>query len=179
MRVGGLLTYLTPTPVTRRTHGDDPVTDALDGIVATANAWSQLPSPGVVAELQNLVQAYALFADCGRGDDLADLFTEDAAWDGTELGYGSAQGPAAIAATVLEHYDPARPMIHLPGPPLLVELSDERASGVCWCLATRSTGGAPSPLIFFYYDDEFRRDGASQWRFARRTLRLRFRSDRA
>ena len=157
--------------------GDEPVTDALGGIMATSRAWSQLPSPEVVAQLQNLVQAYSLFTDQGQADDLAELFTADAAWDGTELGYGSAQGPAAIVATVLQHHDPARPMIHLPGPPLLVELSGERASGACWCLATRSTSGAASPLIFFYYDDEFSRDGAGRWRFARRTLRLRFRSD--
>ena len=147
-----------------------------DAIAATARAWSAPPHPETVAALQNLVQAYAFFTDHADADGLAGLFTADASWDGTDLGYGSAQGPADIVEAVLQHVDPARPMIHLPGPPLLVHASDDHARGMCWCMATRAAAGAAGPLIFFYYDDEFRRDDAGRWLFSRRTLRLRFRS---
>ena len=152
------------------------MTDALDGLVTAARARSEPPPSNSAAELQNLVQAYAVFTDRGLADELAGLFTDDATWDGTALGYGSARGPAEIVEVVLQHVDPARPMIHLPGPPLLVHVADDHARGMCWCLATRATDGAAGPLIFFYYDDEFRRDDAGRWLFSRRTLHLRFRS---
>jgi hypothetical protein len=145
-----------------------------DAILATARSWTSAPGPDVVAELNNLVQAYALFTDEGRAEDLAGLFTADATWDGTDLGYDSARGPEAIAAAVLKHFDPARPMIHVPGPPLLVEASDSEVRGVGWCLATRSAGDGASPVIYFHYDDQYRRDDG--WRFSSRTLLLRFRS---
>ena len=147
-----------------------------EAIAAAARVWSAPPHPETVTALQNLVQAYAFLTDHADADGLAALFTSDADWDGTDLGYGSAHGPADIVAAVLQHVDPARPMIHLPGPPLLVEESEDHARGLCWCMATRAAAGAPSPLIFFYYDDEFRRDDAGRWLFSRRTLHLRFRS---
>jgi hypothetical protein len=147
---------------------------ASDGLLETARGWDRPPPPDVVAELHNLVQAYALFTDNGRAADLAGLFTADASWDGTALGYGSAHGPEAIAATVLQHFDAARPMIHVPGPPLLVQVSPSEVHGAAWCVATRSSGDGPGPLIFFHYDDAFRR-AAGGWRFARRTLLLKFR----
>jgi SnoaL-like domain len=146
-----------------------------DTMVATAGQWSTAPPPEVAVELNNLVQAYALFADKGRADELATLFTADATWDGTDLGYGSARGPAAIAATVVQHFDPTCPMVHVPGPPLLVRVSDSEVRGVGWCSATRSGDDGANPVIYFHYDDEFRRDGGG-WRFSRRTLHLRFRS---
>ncbi len=123
--------------------------DRRETLLATASAWNQTPPPDVVADLHNLVQAYALFADNGRADELADLFTADATWDGTELGYGTAEGPEAIAATVLEHFDPTRPMIHVPGPPLLVAVAESEVRGAGWCLATRagSDGTAPAHLL--------------------------------
>jgi SnoaL-like domain len=153
----------------------DSTTGRRDAILSTARRWSEPPPPDVVAELHNLAQAYALFTDHGRADELAALFTDDATWDGTELGYGVAHGPEAIAAAVLAHYDPGRPMIHVPGPPLLVAVSESEVRGAGWCLATRSGGDGTGPMIYFHYDDEFRRDSGG-WRFARRTLLLRFRS---
>jgi hypothetical protein len=77
----------------------------------------------VVAALGNLVQAYAIYADRGREAELAALFTADATWDGTQRGYGAAEGPESIAATVLVHFDPGTPMMHVPGPPLLVAVA--------------------------------------------------------
>jgi hypothetical protein len=153
----------------------DRTTDRRDTLLATARRWSESPPPDVVVELHNLVQAYALFADNGRADELADLFTADATWDGTELGYGTAEGPEAIAATVLGHFDPTRPMIHVPGPPLLVAVAESEVRGVGWCFATRASSDGAAPLIYFHYDDEFRRD-ARGWRFSRRTLLLRIRA---
>ena len=57
------------------------------------------PAPEVVAQLQNLVQVYAVLTDAGRAEELAALFTSDASWNGEVLGYGSARGPRRIAAT--------------------------------------------------------------------------------
>jgi hypothetical protein len=153
----------------------DPTIRGRDAILATARSWTSAPAPDVVAELNNLVQAYALFTDEGRADELAGLFAADATWDGTDLSYDSARGPEAIAAAVLKHFDPARPMIHVPGPPLLVRVSDSEVRGVGWCLATRSPGDRASPVIYFHYDDLYRR-GDDGWRFSNRTLFLRFRS---
>jgi hypothetical protein len=155
---------------------DDPVTGKLDSILATASRWSTPPSPAVMAHLQNLMQVYALYTDEGRGQELARLFTADATWDGTELGYGVASGPEEIAATVLQHFQPARPMLHVPGPLLAVEIADGEARGVSWCLATRESGSGAGPLIYFHYHDGFRRDAAGGWHFSRRVLRLRFRA---
>jgi len=150
----------------------DPVAPTLE----TAARWRDAPAPEVVGRLQNLTQVYAVLTDAGRAEELAELFTSDASWDGEELGYGSARGPADIASTVLAHFDPARPMMHVPGAALLVAISDTEVHGVNWCLATRSSTDSNSPLIWFMYDDVFRRDDDGEWRFAARTLRLRFRT---
>jgi hypothetical protein len=153
---------------------DVPVSGHLSA-VESAVRWEDAPPPDVAAKLQNLVQAYAVLADEGRESELAGLFWPDAAWDGRELGYGVASGPAAIAKVVLEHFDPGRPMVHMPGPALLTMAPNGDVEGLCWCLATRLTGGRTAPMIYFYYHDLMRRDMDGNWRFARRYLRLRFR----
>lgn len=135
-----------------------------------------VPPPEVAAGLQNLIQAYALLTDEGREPELAALFWPDAVWDGRELQYGVATGPESIARLVLTHFDPARPVVHLPGPALLTVVSDREVEGVCWCLATRLTEDRTGPMIYFYYHDLMRRDADGDWRFARRYLRLRFRA---
>ena len=96
----------------------DPVAPTLE----TAARWRDAPAPEVVGRLQNLTQVYAVLTDAGRAEELAELFTSDASWDGEELGYGSARGPADIASTVLAHFDPARPMMHVPGAALLLRM---------------------------------------------------------
>ena len=151
--------------------------DPLAAMMETAARWRDAPAPEVVAQLQNLIQVYAVLTDAGREAELAALFTSDASWVGEELGYGSARGPVDIAAAVLAHLDPARPMMHVPGAALLVEISDREVHGVSWCLATRSSAEGRGPLIWFMYDDVFRRDDDGEWRFAARTLHLRFRTD--
>ena len=151
-------------------------TDPLATTMETAARWRDAPAPEVVAQLQNLVQVYAVLTDAGRAEELAALFTSDAWWNGEDLGYGSARGPADIAATVLQHFNPARPMMHVPGPALLVAISDTEVHGVSWCLATRSSAEGNGPLIWFIYDDVFRHDDDGNWRFAARTLHLRFRT---
>ena len=143
--------------------------------VESAVRWAEVPPPSVVAELQNLVQAYALLTDEGREAELAALFWPDAVWDGQELRYGVATGPAAIAKLVLAHFDAARPIIHMPGPALLTATPDGDVEGICWCLAPRLIDGRTAPMIYFYYHDLMRCDAEGHWRFARRFLRLRFR----
>lgn len=142
----------------------------------TAARWRDTPPPEDVAQLQNLVQVYAVFTDAGLAAELSALFTSDASWNADDLGYGSARGPADIAATVLQHFDPTQPMMHVPGPALLAAISPTEVHGVCWCLASRSSSEGDGPLIWFSYDDVFRRDDDGHWRFAARTLRLRFRT---
>ena len=143
--------------------------------VESAVRWEAAPPPSVAAELQNLVQAYALLTDEGREAELAALFWPDAVWDGRELQYGVATGPESIAKLVLTHFDPAKPIIHMPGPALLTATSEGEVEGVCWCLATRLVDGRTAPMIYFYYHDLLRCDAEGRWRFARRFLRLRFR----
>lgn len=135
-----------------------------------ARRWDRPPPLADAVVLTNLIQAYACLADAGDGDRLAALFTDDAEWDGTDLGYGTAVGPTAIAALVCAHVDPAAPMIHLPGPALLVEVDEATVLGVTWCMALRWREGVTCPVTYFSYDDEFRRDDAGAWRFRRRTL---------
>ena len=135
-----------------------------------AAQWQQAPpDPATTQAIANLMQAYALFTDHARGEDLAGLFTEDAVWDGRDLGYGTARGPQAIAEAVLVHDKPDSTMVHLPGPPMLVSRSDREVGAFSWCLATRSVGGQVRPLIFFAYTDVLRCDEQC-WRFAHRTL---------
>lgn len=138
-----------------------------------ATGWASPPSPADAEQLRNLLAAYATFTDSGRRAELARLFTADAAWDGTELGYGRASGPEAIADLVLGHHDPQRPMFHFPGPPLLVSRSAAEVHASSWCLAGRSDGG---PVSYFEYADVLLREAGGRWHFARRTLRLRRRS---
>jgi hypothetical protein len=138
------------------------------------SGWSSPPPEETCQQLNNLVQAYALFGDAAREPELAALFTADATWDGTSLGYGSAVGSAQIAALVCGHYRPEQPMVHLPGPPLLAARSDREVDGVTWCTATRWTDGAVRPVIYFHYEDRFVRGEDGQWRFAARRLLAAF-----
>jgi SnoaL-like domain len=154
---------------------DHATTQAVDDLLSTAGEWASPPPPEVAAVLGNLLQLYAVYTDRGREAELATLFTPDARWDGTELGFGVGEGPEAIAATVLSHFNPAKPMMHVPGPPLLVAVSDDIVRGISWCIATRMSGDRLDPLIWFQYHDEFRRDDGA-WRFRSRQLLLRFRA---
>ncbi len=132
-----------------------------------ARRWQDAASADDVVLVGNLLQAYAMFTDAGLGDDLAGLFTADATWDGTALGYATATGPRDIADVVLAHHDPTRPMVHLPGPPLVVRSGDD-LEVVSWTLATRFVDGVARPFLFFSYHDVLVRTGGS----------LRFRSRR-
>ena len=136
--------------------------------------WQDTATADDVVLVGNILQAYAFFTDAGLRDDLARLFTADAVWDGTALGYARASGPAAIADAVLAHHDPRRPMIHLPGPPLVVR-SGEDLEVFSWTLATRFVDGTAKPLIFFSYHDVLTRVGGSL-RFRSRRLDLTFRA---
>jgi hypothetical protein len=142
--------------------------------LALASRSATPPGPAVVAEVNNLIQAYALFTDHGCTEEVAELFTPDATWDGRELGYGQAAGPVAIAAAVVSHFDPDRPMAHLPGPAMVVETSATKVEAYSWCLASRFTDGKSSPLIWFAYEDRLRLV-SGRWLFSHRQLRLRFR----
>ena len=132
------------------------------------------PPPATSVLLQNLVQAYALYTDAGAKDQLANLFTADAEWDGSSLGYGTAVGPEAIAELVCGHNKVDEPMMHMPGPAVLVALDDTAVHGVSWCTATRWRDGASSPVIYFYYHDVFQRATDDTWRFSRRDLHAAF-----
>jgi len=139
-----------------------------------ARRWQDAASGDDVALIGNLLQAYALFTDAGLRDDLASLFTEDATWDGTSLGYATATGPTTIADVVLAHHDASRPMVHLPGPPLAVRSGDD-LEVFSWTVATRLVDGATKPLIFFSYRDVLTRTDEGL-RFRSRVLDLTFRA---
>jgi len=151
------------------------MTDAITSTMGpdVPEGWGAVPAPEDLQQLTNLLQMYGILTDQGRADELAALFTDDAVWDGDEFGFGAATGAPAIAALVTGHVDPAQPMAHLPGPPLLNRVSADEVHGVCWCMAARWTGSAMAPVLYFHYEDVFRRD-AQGWRFARRRLRRRF-----
>lgn len=139
-----------------------------------ANRWATPPPPATSVLIQNLVQAYALFTDTGDAARLAELFTEDAEWDGSGLGYGTATGPDAIAELVCRHIDVDEPMMHMPGQALLAAVNDVEVDGVTWCTATRWRGGTTRPVVYFYYEDFFSRATDSTWRFRRRNLQAAF-----
>jgi SnoaL-like domain len=146
-----------------------PPTSPLD----LARRWQDAASADDVVLVGNLLQAYALFTDAGLGDDLAGLFTAEATWDGTALGYATATGPREIADVVLAHHDPTRRMVHLPGPPLAVRCGED-LEVISWTLATRFVDGVARPLIFFGYHDVLARVDGSL-RFRSRRLDLTFR----
>jgi SnoaL-like domain len=117
-----------------------------------------------------MLQAYTVFTDAGRRAELAELFAADAVWDGTDLGYGRASGPEAIADAVLSRSDPGRPMFHFAGPPLLTARSAHEVHAFSWCVAGRATDAG---TIYFEYADVLRRDGEGRWQFASRRLLAR------
>jgi hypothetical protein len=137
-----------------------------------AGRWATPPPPATSVVLQNLV--HAMFTDIGDAGRLAELFTADAEWDGSSLGYGSAEGPDGIAELVCRHINVDEPMMHMPGPVLLSAVDDVEANGISWCTATRWRDGATRPVIYFYYDDVFSRAADSTWRFRRRGLHAAF-----
>ena len=142
--------------------------------VIEAGSWGNVPDGRDVQAIQNLLQMYALACDAGRASDLAPMFTPDAVWDGTGLGFVVAEGPGQIGDAVVGHFDPARPMMHLPGPAVLTAVADAQVRAVSWCLATRWTDGEIRPHIHFYYDDELVRGADGTWRFRSRRLRPAF-----
>ena len=75
----------------------------------TPRRWGDVPPPDDALEVQNLLQMYGFLVDQGRGQELGTLFVDDAEWDGTELGFGSARGRDDIVTLVIGHVDPARP----------------------------------------------------------------------
>ena len=139
-----------------------------------ARRWQDAASADDLVLVGNLLQTYALFTDAGLKDELASLFTADATWDGSALGYAAATGPTAIADVVLAHHDVARPMVHLPGPPLAVRSGDD-LEVFSWTVATRLVDGATKPLIFFSYRDVLTRTDEGL-RFRSRVLDLTFRA---
>jgi len=148
--------------------GTDPGRVALPLVPAIhpAAGWSRPPAPSDAELIRNLLQAYTVLTDSGQTDEVAELFTEDASWDGTSLGYGSATGPGAIAALVTSHFDPDRLMFHFMGPGLLEARSADEVHSWGWCIAGRQDAGA---LIYFDYYDVLRRVPPG-WRFAHRRL---------
>src|SRR3954468_1053410 len=117
-----------------------------------AGRWATPPSPSTSVLLQNLVQTYALLTDMGDAARLAELFTADAEWDGSSLGYGTADGADAIAELVCGRFNVDEPMMHMPGPVLFAEVDDFEVRGISWCTATRWRDGITRPIIYFYYD---------------------------
>lgn len=150
------------------------MTDSRLERLETTSHWETPPPPATSVVLQNLVQAYALMTDAGAQAQLAKLFTADAEWDGSSLGYGTAVGPQAIAELVCGHNKEDEPMMHMPGPAVLVAVGDTEVHGVSWCTATRWRDGATRPIIYFYYHDVFRRATDETWRFSRRGLHAAF-----
>ena len=136
-----------------------------------AAAWERCPSGDDAAAIGNLLQAYAMFSDNGSRAELVSVFTDDATWDGTATGYDYCVGPEQIADSVLQHLDPARPMAHLPGPPLLICLDDDTVEAFSWCLATRLEEGVTKPIMYFSYQDVIVRTAVG-WRFRSRLLSL-------
>ena len=140
-------------------------------ILRIAAGWTSAVDPADAVQIGNLLQTYALYTDAALADELGSLFIDDATWDGSALGYGAVSGRAAIVAEVLRHADPAKPMLHLPGPPLVVRVDDDTAEVFTWTLATRHSDGITKPFIFFSYTDRVVRT-ARVWRFASRQLHL-------
>ncbi|MET0910607.1 MAG: nuclear transport factor 2 family protein, partial [Ilumatobacteraceae bacterium] len=118
--------------------------------LAADGSWGNVPDQRDVQAIQNLIQSYAFRSDAGHAAGLASMFTPDAVWDGREHGYGLAEGPDAIAENVVRHFDPDRPMMHMPGPAVLAAVADDEVRAVCWCLATRWADGRTSAFIHFY-----------------------------
>ena len=137
--------------------------------IRLAAAWNDGPSGDDATAIGNLLQAYAIFTDNGCREELTACFTTDATWDGTAIGYDDAVGAEQIADVVLQHLDPARPMLHLPGPPLLVRIDDDTVEAFSWCTATRLVEGVTKPITYFSYQDVVVRTDLG-WLFRSRLL---------
>lgn len=127
------------------------------------------PNPTDVLMIERLLTDFAFFADRGDGAALGDLFLEDAI---LIVGGRDLQGPRQIAEDCHRRFeDPHRKTRHL-WANLRVDRSDAESIGSSALQLTfeQSTPGLPVLLRVNDLHDEFRKDAAGHWRFARRRI---------
>jgi SnoaL-like domain len=144
-------------------------------LAAVIAGRSEPPSGEDAAAIQNLIQSYGYLVDNAQEAALAGIFTDDAEWNGTEFDYGVQVGSVAIAASLVRHFDPENPMMHLPGPAILSLVGPDEVAGAVWSMSTRWVDGATLPFKYFHYEDRYRRGLDGIWRIHRRHAHRRFR----
>lgn len=116
--------------------------------------------------IQQLCARYAHFLDQGRSDDAAELFAEDATWDGTASGIGRREGREAIRAGFAGG---AHRYLHLTASHLVEVVDNDRAVGCEYMTATTTDDEGVVHTGISRLDDSYVRTPAG-WRFASRRL---------
>lgn len=141
---------------------------------AVASIGSPL-DPDDERAIQRLILAYGLCVDFALVDEVVDLFTPDAVWDGRELHFPLCRGTEEIRAQFERECSPELRQVHVMEPPLLAASSEpDVATGLVPFNALRGIDGGirAGQHTYGMYSDRYRRD-AEGWKFERRTLRLR------
>lgn len=131
------------------------------------------PTPAATAadrlEIERLLTDFAFLADRGDGEALGWLFLEQAT---LSVGGLTLLGPRQIAADCHRRFtDPHRKTRHL-WTNFRIEHGDASVivSSALQLTFEQSTPGSPAQLRVNDLHDEFRRNGAGRWRFARRVI---------
>jgi ketosteroid isomerase-like protein len=122
-----------------------------------------------ILAIERLLTDFASFADRGDGAALGDLFLEEAI---LTVGGGDLHGPRQIADDCRRRFsDPHRKTRHL-WSNLRIERGDDQSITTSALQLTfeQSTPGLPAQLRVNDLHDEFRKDAAGRWRFARRRI---------
>src|SRR5262249_24359204 len=131
-----------------------------------------------IEEIRQLVLRYSYCVDTRRSEEIFDLFTEDGVWDSSDNGHGRPEGREAIRRFFGGGKSVVNMAHHLLLSPLITELSDDEAHGVCsYTGQVNFNGTSYVCLEAGRYNDHYVRT-ADGWRFKARVLEHVFPSRR-
>jgi ketosteroid isomerase-like protein len=143
--------------------------------LAVENRSRRLP-PEDEAAVQGLIVAYGLAADFGHADAVADLFTDDATWDGSNFRFPRCDGRDEIRAWFGKLAAEGKRQVHVMEPALLWADGPDRAHGVVSFNAMEvdpdGHGVFAAQHAYGLYEDQYVKH-AGAWRLAQRSLHLR------
>ncbi len=134
---------------------------------------SAVIAPAIRAEIEELVYAHAWLLDHGRGEEIADLYTDD----GVMLGVGPERHGREGILGYARARKPSRTARHVCTNLRLESLDEGRIAGAFIITLYRSDDTPPldaTPVAVADINDEYRLCSDGRWRIARRHIAIVF-----